>query len=239
MRQMQTVSNSPATCDWNVPPPQLSGRQGIYLAVLGTVSMAVLGAVGVALLGPAGALLAGLPVVAAAAAPRAAGRRALSDADATELERADEPRLVNMANGLARDLGVPVPRLYAVAHSGPNALIAYVGGPAIGVSRSAIGALTRTELEAVVAHCLVRVGGHGLWHVAAAVWLGPLLRAIGPWVGPEDDARACALTRYPPALQSAMQKATAKSGRFAPLWFVGEGNSHVSVEKRVAALEDL
>jgi heat shock protein HtpX len=240
MRQMQTMSVASKVSDWDVPITTLSGRERGYVALLVAVPTLACGGVGYAAFGPAGALLAVLPAVVAAVAFRATARRVLLSAQAVPIGATDEPRLTNIAVGLARDLGMRVPRLYVVSHSGPNAVIAVAAGePAVGLSPSALTVLNRTELEAVVAHCLIRLNGTGLRRSLAAALLGTLARPFTPVLTAGDDARAAALTRYPPALASAIQKAAPRSGRYGSLWFVSGQPWHASPRDRVMALEDL
>jgi hypothetical protein len=239
MRQMQSMSVASTISDWDVPDTTPSPRERGYVVLLGAAPTLAFGGAGFAAFGPAGALLAILPVCVAAIAFRATTRRALSSAQAVAIRGADEPRLTNIATGLARDLGVRVPRLFVVAHPGPNAMIALAGEPAIGLTHSALTGLSRTELEAVVAHCLIRLNGPGLRRSVAAAVMGPLARPLTPVVTPADDARAAALTRYPPALAAAIEKSTPRYGRYGSLWFVSDEPWHSAAHDRVAALEDL
>jgi hypothetical protein len=236
---MQAMSAVSKGSDWDVPTTTLSGRERAYVALLVAVPTVACGGAGYAAFGLAGALLAALPALVARVAFRATARRALSSAQAVAIRSTDEPRLTNIATGLARDLGVRVPHLYVVSHPGPNAVIAVAGEPAIGVSVSALNALNRTELEAVVAHCLIRLNGPGLRRAVAAALLGALARPLMPIVTPVDDARAAALTRYPPALASAIGKASPRSGRYGTLWFVSDEPWHLAARDRLTALEDL
>lgn len=132
-------------------------------------------------------------------------------------------RLRNVVAGLAERLRLPPPRLY-LYEGAPNAFATRRGGGAIAIERSFLDGLARTEVEAVAAHCLVR--------------LGPATR-LGDPVGYDDDVRVAALTRFPPALSSAIAKAEPERGRFAPLYLVAEHRSHRPVAERSAALADL
>jgi len=131
------------------------------------------------------------------------------------------PRVENIVDGVATDIGIDPPRLYTLP-GGPNALVAWVdGASALGVSVSLIEAFSRTELEAVVAHCLARLAR------------GPA--AVRAPATPADDVIAAAITRYPPALAAALRRAEPRS--VAPeRWFVGDG---VPAEDRAAAVLDL
>jgi len=174
---------------------------------------------------------------------------------AQALEDGREPRLANLAAGLARDLDAEPPHLYLVASGGPNALVVRSSGSAVAITQSLLEVYTRTELEAVIAHCLVRLRDRRrMRRMGLAVALGrparsPLgrparsFRSPAPGslepVGLEDDLAAVSVTGYPPALASAISKAEPASGRFAPLWFVGMDPSRPAPERRVAELSDL
>lgn len=163
-----------------------------------------------------------------------------------------EPRLSNLATGLARDLGTDPPGLFLIPSGGPNALVVRSSGSALAITTSMLELYTRTELEAVVAHCLVRLLDPRRLRkaaLAAAVGLparsprGPSARLPGePGAGPvglEDDLAAVWTTRYPPALAAAISKASPASGRFAPLWFVSSGPSQLPPNRRIAEVSDL
>jgi hypothetical protein len=127
------------------------------------------------------------------------------------------------------------PRLYVSDAAGANAFV--VPG-AIVVTDQLVAGYARTELEAVVAHCLVRLRDGGLgWGMASAAAGG--VAGVVPRVDPRLDARAAAVTRYPPALASAIRKAAPARGRTAQLWFVANGPSHAPAEERASELLDL
>lgn len=155
---------------------------------------------------------------------KALTRKALSEASAVRVSAADEPRLENIATGLAERLGLGAVDLYVIEGAGPNALAGRIERPVVGVTRSLLEAFARTETEAVVAHCLVR-------HRSAG--------KRGTVVGYSDDVRAVALTRYPPALATAIDKAVPYDGRFAGLYLVAEGPTHRDKRDRIQALYDL
>ncbi|HEX2049909.1 MAG TPA: hypothetical protein VHJ34_04655, partial [Actinomycetota bacterium] len=177
--------------------------------------------------------------LAAAAWVALQGRVALRAAGAVPLPAGAAPRLENVAAGLAADLGAPAPRLYRAPGAGANALSCWAGGPALVVTDGLLERYTRTEIEAVVAHCLVRLERRRQRRAALATALGRAGRAVAPVTGGEDDGRAAALTRYPPALAVAIAKAEPRGGRFAPLWLVGDGARGPSPAARADALEDL
>ncbi|MEA2453623.1 MAG: heat shock protein HtpX [Actinomycetota bacterium] len=151
-------------------------------------------------------------------------RRALKEAGARPIAGSDAPRLHNIASGLGERLGLGRVDLCLLSGDGANALSGRTDRPVVGVTRSLLDGYARTELEAIVAHCLVR-------HREAG--------RRGVLVGYSDDVRACALTRYPPALASAIEKAHAYKGRYASFYLVADGPTHRPVKERIEALGDL
>lgn len=151
-------------------------------------------------------------------------RRALKEAGALAVAGSDAPRLHNLASGLGERMGIGAVDLFIIPEGAPNALTGRSDRPVIAVTRSMLDDFTRTELEAVVAHCLVR-------HREAG--------RRGVFVGYSDDVRASALTRYPPALVSAIKKAHSYKGRYATFYLVADGPSHRPPSERIEALEDL
>lgn len=155
--------------------------------------------------------------------------------------RADEaPRLRNIVSGISGDLGVAVPDIYLIPDGGPNAFIRRGGRAGIfGVTQSLLDSYTRTEQEAVVAHCLLRMHRPDFLYSNLAARWSDLGAGLAPRVGTADDVRAVALTRYPPALASALEKADARVKRYTPLWFAAVAPSHDDTHRRAAALVDL
>lgn len=150
----------------------------------------------------------------------------------------EEPRFINIVQGLAERHGVPMPRLGVTEKGGPNAFVRR-RGPSMIVSRSLLDTFTRTEQEAVAAHCLVRLNSGHLFFAHLAAMLGRVGSRFAPKVGYEDDVHAAALTRYPPALASAIEKAKPVEDASGVLWFVAHGPSHRPPTERIAALQDL
>jgi hypothetical protein len=66
-----------------------------------------------------------------------------------------------------------------------------------------------------------------------------MMRSVAPPVGYDDDVRAVALTRYPPALAKALHKMQPTSPRFGPMWMIASDDVHRPVGERIAALGDL
>ena len=224
--------------DWGAttlqPPTSPWVLTGVAIVVVSASLGGVVTAIGGAV---AGATVAVLCLLAAAAWVWAQPRLVLGRTGARPLREGENPRLANVASGLARDLRMPEPGIRLIEGGSPNALASYAGGPVIVIAESFLDSLTRTELEAVVAHTLLRtdpgvVRSHGLQS------------ALGPLTGSRDatrndDLRTCAVTRYPPALAAAIGKAVPAGGRWSAFWFVGKGERKATPEERIRALEDL
>ncbi|MGI8708322.1 MAG: hypothetical protein ACR2LG_08990 [Actinomycetota bacterium] len=187
----------------------------------------------------AGVAAAVLGVVAVLAWVATQPRLVLIRAGARPLREGEHPRLVNVVGGVAADLGLKEPSIRVIEEGEPNALASYVGAPVVGISTSFLDALTRTELEAVVAQTLLRTEPSIVRSYAVEAALGPLAGSFRRPVGPDDDLRTCAVTRYPPALAAALAKASAGAVPRAAFWLVGRDERHASPEERIAALLDL
>lgn len=167
------------------------------------------------------------------------GKRVLAEAGAREAHPGELSRLENLVAGLATDLGVDVPVLLVADDDVPNAMVAKTSRATVVVTSALVDQFSRTELEAVLAHCLVRIASGGAAATQAGLAMGPLGTGFGGPVGHADDVATAAVTRYPPALASAIDKCGPRQGRGAPLWFVAVGPSHVPATERMAALLDL
>jgi hypothetical protein len=234
-------AHPPGLADWGAADLEKKGsapavRTGAAVLL---VAVAAMGASALLVGGPAWGIGAGLmSALAALVWVGSQGRLALRSVGARPLPLGEAPRLENLTRGLAADLGARAPRLLTF-DGGPNALVCRAGGPALGVSRTLIDELSRTELEAVVAHCLVRLRPDRLLAATLAVALGPLAPTTPPeWVL-ADDLRAAALVRFPPALAAAIAKAAPQTGRFRLFWFVSAEPGGPSPEERRHALLDL
>jgi hypothetical protein len=151
----------------------------------------------------------------------------------------DDPRFTNIVEGLAQRYGMAVPKLFVIDEGGPNAFVLHKGGGSVFVTNELLESYTRTEQEAVAAHCLTRLhSGHWFFSYLAAL-LGRTGSRFAPQVGFEDDVQAAAMTRYPPALASAIRKAKPIENSSAPLWFVAHSPSHRAPSERISALQDL
>ncbi|MGH9103775.1 MAG: M48 family metalloprotease [Acidimicrobiales bacterium] len=158
----------------------------------------------------------------------------------------EEPRVRNLVEGLCAGMGLAMPGLGVVDSQAPN--LASLGGgragPELVVTTGLAAALTRLELEAVIAHELahLRAGdvrgatlrGATLGGVRAVIGGGVSARAGARWAAREAgaDALALSVTRYPPALLSGLGKLVAlpaatrdrRSALSEHLWARGEGD---------------
>lgn len=167
------------------------------------------------------------------------GRGMLRRESARRVIPGTSPRLENVVAGLAEQTRLPAPQLWAIDSPEPNALVCFTKRPAIAVTTGLVESYTRTELEAVVAHCYVRLAETSTPLARTLLALSYVSPVFGLRVGDADDVRAAAITRYPPALASAVTKAVPRRGRGAAFWFVADDGLHVPPARRAEALLDL
>lgn len=232
--------------DWDAPPAPVPPHGGTVLVALWLVGPTVIGGiVGWAIFGPLPGLLVAVLIGAVTwIRIRAVGRRLLRRLRATLLPDGAEPRARNLVEGLAERIGAETPSLWSIPDERPNALVTRAGGPAIAFTRGLLDTYTRTELEAIVAHCLVRLSAASGLRAMTTLDISltgarSLADFVAPPVGYDDDVRAAALTRYPPGLARAIEKAAPTEGGHGSLWFVSEDPSHPSVKERLGQLSDL
>lgn len=218
------------------------GTTVLWVSLAGYVAIATLAAAGVArfLTGEWSwmvplAVAIGTLIVGAARILRR-GRSALNSFGARLLTEDEAPRFTNIVQGLADDLSVDRPNVWVTEEGGPNAFVAWARGPQLGVTRSLLNDLSRTESEAVAAFCMTRLlSGEAR---RTTYLLGSEIRKPD-LVGAAVDAAAVALTRYPPALIAVLEKAAPVEGRDAALWMVGSPKTHDPLADRVSFLADL
>ena len=180
---------------------------------------------------------------------------ALGALGATPLPEGSEPRLESLVESVCASHGIAEPSLYVV---GSSAIDAAVVGRSddthLVVTRGMLSDLDRLELEAVIARELSMFG--------SGIQSATVLVSVAPWIGPFaanlrarllDDRRlvradfdAVSVTRYPPALAAALEKAgdaarVEHSPRADHLWMVGSGATSVqpAVADRVDAIREL
>lgn len=166
---------------------------------------------------------------------RRAPEVALRSLGATPIPEGAEPRLESLVESICASHGISEPRLYLVESRAPDAAVAgNAGDTRLVVTTGALRQLDRLELEAVVARELVQFGSG----IHAATVLAAVAPLYGPFAGRVrervlDDRRLARvdidgvqLTRYPPALAAAFEKAAASDGvpdtpASRHLWMVG------------------
>lgn len=225
--------------DWGVDPQThvrlISVGAGIGVALclaggaLGWVVAGIPGAVG-------GAVVIAVVIAAGGIAVRAS---LLAAVGARPVPSGEAPRLINLVEGRARSEGGSTPAVMLFDRPDPNAFIWGGRRPVIGMSRGAVEGFTRTEIEAVVAHCFARLRAGAGRTLPLGFLLGRLAAWTGPLVGVSEDVAAVAATRYPPALRSALGKCSPARGMFAPAFFAADGWTHSAVTDRMRVLEDL
>ena len=242
MVQIADTENVSPVRDWSVPDPGYPPKDRVALLALIVVPALLVALVLAVLTGwwwLAGVLLAVWAFKTFADA-RLKDRVMLRRLGARPLAPDEGARLRNIAAGLAADLKVTTPELFLIDQGGANAWVRAGGtGGVMAVTAALLDGYTRTELEAVVAHCLTRIHGPDFVYSNLAARWSDLGAGLGPRVGEAHDGRAVALTRYPPGLAGALQKADGRIARYAPLWFVADAPSHQPVAERIAAVSDL
>ena len=223
--------------DWGVsepaPDPAPVGRVAIVVVIV-TVIAGVLVLVE-PLLAVAWVALAAVALVLVARGASGEGRELL---DAPTEPVVPGSRLERLVAGLAADLGIPAPRVLTF-DGAPNALVTHdQHGPVMYVSSSLLEGYGLTELEALVAHCLVRVRS-GVPGPAWARWVPGWTKRVPACSPASFDVAAASVTRYPPGLASALRKATPRDGRDQGLWFAPRAADACSPSARADALEDL
>jgi Zn-dependent protease with chaperone function len=223
---------------------------GLPAVVLGLVALLAGGPIAgaIVLVAVAGALAAWIRL--------GADRRLLAAIGGRDADAVTDARLFNLVEGLSIGAGVRQPRLRVIDSPGLNAV---AGGttPAkavLGVTSGLLAELDRVELEAVVAENLVRIrrsdtGPSTL--LAATFGVGRRL-AVPADRDTAADLGAVGLTRYPPALASALEKLDAKgcavagqSAGVADLWLADPTSAAVPARgrtplpERIEALREL
>lgn len=231
------TADPPALAEWGERADPPTGAAPAYLAA--GLAVGLLAALLAALSRPLGlaALVLGAGGLVWFAATR--GAAALKAAAARPAEKDEFPRVANLMTGLASDLGITSPALWVVPGSegGSNAMVTWRGRPVVAVTEGLEERFTRTECEALLAHCLVRLASGEARATTLRAGFGP----FGP-SGKEAaaaDIPSAARTRYPPALASALEKTDPRSGTFAALWFVPDAGGDASPARRAARIKAL
>jgi heat shock protein HtpX len=167
-----------------------------------------------------------------------------------------DARLYNMAEGLATTIGVRCPKLAVLESDGLNAMVsgARRGRELVVVTSGLLRDLNVVELEAVLAEVLYRLRRGEVAAETALVATFGLGRSylLGAGRDTRLDSEAVRITRYPPALASALEKMEAKGSavpgqgaRSAHLWVADPlagsdaGRWRMSLSARREALQEL
>jgi len=164
----------------------------------------------------------------------------------------------NLVAGLGASVGVDVTDLRVVDDDGCNLLVVDdgKGGPSIMVTSGLLGALSRVELEGVVARALVQIRQGDAAAVVAELAMdrAPDVKVIRNLVGgpsvlddPDRDVvldrDAVGITRYPPGLMGALAACRRGTTRVAgadpataPLW-LADPTGRGSLDDRIEVLE--
>jgi len=125
-----------------------------------------------------------------------------------------DARISNLAEGLSINAGLRQPRLVVVEAAGLNVLAAGTSASkaVVAVTSGLLAELDRIELEAVLAEalCQIRRGDTVAPTVSAATFGLGRRQAVASDRDALADQAAVTLTRYPPALASALEKLEAK-----------------------------
>jgi hypothetical protein len=225
----------PVMTDWGAP-----ARPSPLAIPVVSLAVAILAGIAVSIVANAwGGALAAVVVAAIVAGWHRLQHRLLVDRFRPRpLQPHEYPRFSNLVRGLASDLGVGMPSLWVIDNGGANALVFRRRGGAIAITKQLLETFTRTELEAVIAHCLVRLRDRGARRAASWTAFGRFA-SQGASVGFGDDVAAAAVTRYPTGLASALEKSAPAVGWGAAFWFAAVDRSHAPLDRRVAALKEL
>jgi heat shock protein HtpX len=233
-------------------------RAALVVALFAAGPAVVLGVIALVVAGPvAGVVVLFVVGVALAAWARFAGdRRVLAAVGGRDADPVSDARLWNLAEGLSINAGLRQPRLRVIDSPGLNAMAAGTRADRaiVGVTSGLLAELDRIELEAVLAEELIQIRYHETLPatvVAATFGVGRVI-ALRPDADADADQAAVALTRYPPALASALEKLKAKGAdvagqpaTLAHLWLAdprsgaAPGRGRLTIGERVEALREL
>ncbi len=233
-------------------------RATVLVALFAALPAVILGAVAFV---AAGAVVGVVVLVAVAvifgAWARLAGDRRVSTAvGGRHADPVRDARLWNLAEGLSISAGVRQPGLLVIDSPGLNAIAAGTRADRaiVGVTSGLVAELDRIELEAVLAEELMQIRRHETTPATVVAGTFGLGRAIALRADQDADAdqAAVALTRYPPALASALEKLEAKGAEIAGqpaslahLWLadprpgVAPGRGRLPLRDRIEALREL
>jgi heat shock protein HtpX len=233
-------------------------RATLLVALFAAIPAVVLGVISFIAAGPVvGAVVLVVVAVALAAWARLAGdRRVLAAIGGRDADPVVDARLWNLTEGLSIGAGLRQPRLRVIDASTLNAMAAGARADRaiVGVTSGLLAELDRIELEAVLAEELILIRRQDTAPATVLAATFGLGRAIA--LPPDGDARAdqaaVALTRYPPALASALEKIDSKGAEvpgqpafMAHLWLAdprpgaADGRGRLPIRERIEALREL
>jgi heat shock protein HtpX len=233
-------------------------RTTLLVTLFAAVPAIVLGLIVWAVAGPvAGVVVLVVVGVALAAWARLGGdRRVRAAIGGREADPVTDARLLNLAEGLSISAGLRQPQLRVIDSPSLNAMASGIRADRaiVGVTSGLLTELDRMELEAVLAEEFIQIRHHQTMPatvVAATFGLGRFI-AFGADRDADADQAAVALTRYPPALASALEKLEAKGtevagqpASLAHLWLADPrpeatpGRGRLTLRERIEALREL
>jgi heat shock protein HtpX len=223
---------------------------GVPAVVLGVAVLLAAGPVAGA------AVLVVVAVVLGAWARLGGERRVLAALRGRDADPVSDARLWNLAEGLSISAGLRQPRLLVVDSPSLNAMASgtRTDRAVVAVTVGLLTELDRIELEAVLAEELIQIRRQDTFPATVLVATFGLGRAIAVPVDrdAQADQAAVALTRYPPALASALEKLDTKGtdvpgqpASMAHLWLADprpgaiSGRGRLATPERIEALREL
>ncbi len=236
-------------------------NRGLALALATAVALAVVlgAAVGAGVSRWAGlAAGVGATVTVVAVAWWASAPLVLAVSGARAASPLDQPRAHNLLDAICAGAGVVKPGLAVVDHPSID-LMAVGRSPAratVVATSGLLAQLTLVEMEAVLAHQVVRIKANQICPATVAVVglgslavLVPRAGGLAAWAtghGSESsaDVAAVALTRYPPAMVSALEKVLEGPGPAVPNPTTARAIDHLwtprrGLEDRIRVLREL
>jgi heat shock protein HtpX len=230
----------------------------VLIGLFAGVPAVVLGVAVLLAAGPvAGAVVLVVVAVVLGAWARLGGeRRVLAALHGRDADPVSDARLWNLAEGLSISAGLRQPRLVVVDSPSLNAMAAGARADraVVTVTAGLLTELDRIELEAVLAEEFIQIRRQETFPSTVLVATFGLGRTIA--VPADRDAQAdqaaVALTRYPPALASALEKLDTKGAEvpgqpasMAHLWLADprpgaiSGRGRLATRERIEALREL
>lgn len=232
-------------------------RRAQVLIAAGSVPPAVILGLVCLLIGPVVAVIVAVAVLVVAAAWLWVGgqRQVLAAVGGRTADAITEARLINLVDGLCSTAGVRQPRLKVIDDPGLNLLVAgrRDEDAVLAVTTGLLQGLSRIQLEGVLADGLVQIRRGDIVPATVAVATFGLGVRFVLGEGDHDaeiDEAGVALTRYPPALISALEtmdrEGTAVAGvrsSMAHLWLAdplpGGARTRPPLAERASALRQL